>query len=317
MSVRSMLLVKLTRLNIFKIAPIGEAWKKRGVWKPPLQYQGVDGCAQHARSYCYYFPPDDHWRYIYFHVSYDGESAMIAGTTNTLNFTALVFLYRSGEKSNNLSSENLKDCIANWLYIKLVCCLADKAVDVCTEQSPISIQFCLRLPQSSYDKSTGDITPLTSPNLSEILPSFSIPNRTLLFNGKDTNTKLNDKDAKNENGDDDYYSVVTATTPKDNNNSAITPKMIHLVGSSSLSSLLVSYIGSLDFLDTQSLFDNNFGEDPEILEFQPVNNNSTDCLLRLPLRRSMHVRHFIGHLSKILRWYLRHKREKKASSRDL
>ena len=93
------------------------------------------------------------------------KNAAIAGMTNTLNLAGLAFLRSSGQRSKNLSSKFLKYRITNLPYIKLVCCLADKTWDAHIEQSPIDIQFCLRLPQSLYDESTGHITPLKSPIL--------------------------------------------------------------------------------------------------------------------------------------------------------
>jgi len=110
------------------------------------------------------------------------KNAAIAGMTNTLNLAGLVFLRSSGQRSKNLSSKLLKYRITNLPYIKLVCCLADKTLDAHIEQSPIHIQFCLRLPQSLYDESTGHITPLKSPILRIKSHSLSFPNRTVLFN---------------------------------------------------------------------------------------------------------------------------------------
>ena len=45
------------------------------------------------------------------------KNAVISGMTNIVSLTGLAFLYSSGQKSNNVSSEGLKDCISkNKLY---------------------------------------------------------------------------------------------------------------------------------------------------------------------------------------------------------
>ena len=72
-------------------------------------------------------------------------------------------------------------------------------MDARIDQKPIDIQFCLHLPQSSYDPRTGDLVQASSdlPVLRSTIPS---PKRTLVF---DPEASSGDEDGESSNDDED------------------------------------------------------------------------------------------------------------------
>ena len=73
------------------------------------------------------------------------------------------FLHGTGHKSKSLVSYDAKDRIEDLSFIKLSYYLDSNTVDKRISLPGINLQYCLKLPQSSYDSSTGDITALTTP----------------------------------------------------------------------------------------------------------------------------------------------------------
>ena len=66
-------------------------------------------------------------------------------------------------KSKSLASCADKDRIEDLSYIKLGCYLSNTSVDDHISLAGMDLQYCLVLPQSSYDPGTADITALSTP----------------------------------------------------------------------------------------------------------------------------------------------------------
>ena len=90
------------------------------------------------------------------------KSDIISSMTNVCNLTGLSFLHSNGDKAKTLKSCDLKDRPSDLAYIKLSCCLDGAVIDQRVTQAPMDFQFCLKLPQSSYDTQSGSVIPLSS-----------------------------------------------------------------------------------------------------------------------------------------------------------
>ena len=114
------------------------------------------------------------------------KSDIIASVTDVCNLAGLSFLNGSGDKAKTLKSCDLKDKSADLAYIELVCYLDGTVIDQCVTQAPVDYQFCLKLLQSAYNKSSGSIVPLSSPMSTRKIiirksQSQSSPQKTLIF----------------------------------------------------------------------------------------------------------------------------------------
>ena len=92
------------------------------------------------------------------------KDAVVSSTYDILNLTGLAFIRTDGNQIQNLVSSKLEDRKEDMVYIKLGCCIDGKAVDTRIDQPPIDVQYCLKLPQSSYNKATGKLETLATPS---------------------------------------------------------------------------------------------------------------------------------------------------------
>ena len=91
------------------------------------------------------------------------KDSVVSSMTDILNLTGLAFIQSNGNQIQNLASSKLEDRKKDMAFIKLGCCIDGKAVDTRIDQPAIDIQYCLKLPQSSYNKITGKLVTLATP----------------------------------------------------------------------------------------------------------------------------------------------------------
>ena len=116
--------------------------------------------------------------------------------------------------------------------------------------------FCLKLPQSSYDTSSGGITSIDTP----IKPPPA-DNKSPLG----TNIATQFAAAA---GTSDASSITATTTTKITTpiTSGLTPKITQLLGlNSGGSSSVINYFGPMSFFDDQKYFVSVFGNRPQLL----------------------------------------------------
>ena len=172
------------------------------------------------------------------------KDTMVSSMTDIDTLSGISFLHGNGHTYKSVTLCDAKDFIEGLCYINLGCYLDDNTVDKRISQPGIDIQFCLKLPQSSYDTSTGEITVLTTPGT----PAKSTPHspaKKLIFNA---------------GSDDDDSASVSSPAKSVNTPHAVTPKMSRLIGSASSGDTVTSYFGPMSFLDDQKEFDTIFGE---------------------------------------------------------
>ena len=92
------------------------------------------------------------------------KETVIRSMTDFSNLTGLAFLQSNGSMAKNLTSSTLEHRHADLAFIKLGCCIAGNEIDERIQQNSMEVQFCLKLPQSSYDQHTGTVITLTSPS---------------------------------------------------------------------------------------------------------------------------------------------------------
>lgn len=143
-------------------------------------------------------------------------------------------------------------------------------------QSRCNIQYCLKLPQSSYDQYTGKVVTLTSPASRRKL--FKLKGgMTLIFKQEvGQSDSVLDRNADNDSTQSTPSPPTKPTTPS----SAVSPNMSRLIGSST-SGVVLNYFGSLDLLDCPQEFDSTFGVNPMILSASPTSNATSDVLQRV------------------------------------
>ena len=207
------------------------------------------------------------------------KSAIISSMTDVCNLTGLSFLNSNGEKAKTLKSCDLKDRPSDLAYIKLVCCLDGSVIDQRVTQAPVDFQFCLKLPQSSYDTQSGSVIPLSSPTKtrknSEMKSKSQVsPREKLIFDPTEAGSD-SDEDSNAESPKD-------ATPAKDGTLSStpVTPSMSMLIGTPNSNSSITSFFGDMTFLDDQKVFDDIFGDNPVILSNKPKNASIVNCLPR-------------------------------------
>jgi len=82
------------------------------------------------------------------------KETAISRMTDINTLSGLAFLNISGHTAVSLASCNAKDRIEDLAFIKLGCYLDGSTVDRHTSQPGIDLQFCFKLPQSSYEPNT-------------------------------------------------------------------------------------------------------------------------------------------------------------------
>ena len=92
---------------------------------------------------------------------------MVSSMTNIDTLSGISLLHSNGHTSKSLASFDAKDRIEDLCYIKLGFYFDDNTADKRISQPGIDIQFYFKLPQSSYDTSTGEIAVLTTPGTPE------------------------------------------------------------------------------------------------------------------------------------------------------
>ena len=255
-----------TPLSILEMAPIeGDAWKKSASFESLSStirgqmesYSSADLISVISQE----LPVDVTTAFM---ESMKIKDTMVSSMTNIDTLSGISFLHGNGQKSKSLASGEAKDRIEDLCYIKLSCYLDGSTVDKRISQPGIDLQFCLKLPQSSYDPNTGDIISLATPG-TPAKPSPHSPKTKLVFDA---------------DSDDSSSTPVKPATPTKN---AVTPKMSRLFGSTSSGQTITSYFGSMSFLDDQVEFDKIFGENPVILGVNPVSGSSSGCLKKARL----------------------------------
>ena len=92
------------------------------------------------------------------------KESIIASMTNYSNLTGLAFLHRNGSTAKNLAYSKIKNCHADLAFIKVGCCIDGNEINERIQQNSMEVQFCLKLPQSSYDQYTVTVVTLSSPS---------------------------------------------------------------------------------------------------------------------------------------------------------
>ena len=79
------------------------------------------------------------------------------------NLVGTTFFKCSGNVVKAPDSTALKDLIDHLSFVRVSCTVNGKLVNSRIKQSPFHTQFCLKLPQSSYDKATDKVTSINTP----------------------------------------------------------------------------------------------------------------------------------------------------------
>jgi len=67
------------------------------------------------------------------------KNKVIASMTDVENLSGIAFLLGSGQKAKNLELCDLKHCIADLSYIKVICCLDGRMKDMCIKQPAVNL----------------------------------------------------------------------------------------------------------------------------------------------------------------------------------
>ena len=164
---------------------------------------------------------------------------------NVSNLTGVSFLTSRGSQAETPVSIDNKDRTKGLAYIHLSRTMDAYDVDKIILQEPICLSFCLKLPQSSYNTSTGVITTIDNP----VNPP---PVNTSTPLGTNLSTQL-----AAAAGTSDVSSTTGTTTPDTTTpiTSSMTTKISQLLGlNSGGSSSVISYFRPMSFLDDQKIF---------------------------------------------------------------
>ena len=254
-----------TPLNILDMAPIdGDVWKKSASFESLSStirgqmeaHSSVDLISIISQE----MPIDVTAAYM---ESTKIKNSMMSSMTDIGSLSGISFLLGDGSKAQSLVSCADKDRIEDLSYIKIGCYLDGTTVDNRISLPGLDLQYCLKLPQSSYDPGTSNITAFSTPGtLAKISPNSPVKK---LFFGPPGNNASDDDDSVSPPKQD--------STPQ-----AVTPKMSRLFNSPSSGSTITSYFGPMTFLNDQKEFDRIFGVNPIILGANPITESSSDCL---------------------------------------
>ena len=153
-------------------------------------------------------------------------------------------------------STALKDLIDHLSFMRVSCTVNGKLVNSRIKQSPFHTQFCLKLPQSSYDKATDKATSINTP--------VRIIGITLKPPGITAGTNLLSAFTATISPSQ----VINTPTPALTTSIAIvsTPKIDILLNiDHSTAGEIISYFCDMIFLDDQEAFFKNFRDNPDML----------------------------------------------------
>ena len=147
----------------------------------------------------------------------------------------------------------------------LSCTIDENSVDFRIFQEPLLLLVYLKLPQSYYDTSTGDITQLKTPvnppsqvKYAPNAPVDVVTNFPSLFSLVDNTTILNE------------FSTSSNPPLKIPMPSKPTSKMSHLLGLNNRNgTTVVIFFSPMNFLDDQTSFSNVFGSKPILFGINP------------------------------------------------
>ena len=180
------------------------------------------------------------------------ESKINKSATDIDYLEPVCFLDSKGHQLT-MTGSDIEDRPADICYVQLTCTIDGSKIDPRIKQPQFSFDYCLKLPRSSRDPSTGEITLLHHTTASE--PASPAPRKksTSLFGGIVTT---------------DDSSIVSSTPTK----------RFRLFSSTSTpSSAVISWYGNADFLDDKEIFRNEFGTDqPLLFPAKPVSGQSSN-----------------------------------------
>ena len=129
------------------------------------------------------------------------------------NLTGLVFLKSDESATKGPKSVDIADRTEDLTFIHVCCTLQGPLIDNRIKQSPLSIQFCLQLPQSSYDSGSNTITLIDTPTHATI-PLPSTTGATVGTNLASAFTAVGSPAAAGAAAGASGYSAPRSTTPQ-------------------------------------------------------------------------------------------------------
>ena len=193
-------------------------------------------------------------------------------TCNVSNLAGIAFLKGNGTIADAPKSLDLKDRTEDLSFIRVSCILEGSVIDGRIKQSPYRTQFCLKLPQSSYDSGTKIITSIDArtatatsvPTSTATTPGTNFLNAfTVVGTPSTASASTSSTTVGTPTGTSGGAALCTTTPQMD--------KLLNLSGGSSTTT--ISYYGEMTFLDNQNSFDLTFGRNPV---FFPYNANKAD-----------------------------------------
>ena len=184
----------------------------------------------------------------------------------------MTFLNSTGGATRATASIQNKDRSKDLVFIRLSYTIDASAVDNIIQKDPLYLSCCLKIPQSSFDSKIDAVTLLDTPRdkspikqvTSLVIPAVS-SNLTSIF----ASVANQPTTASLASG--------TSTLTKNITSVQHTPNMSLLLGlTSARTSIVVSYFGSMDFMDDQTSFDVIFGAKPTLLDSNPTRIENND-----------------------------------------
>ena len=176
------------------------------------------------------------------------------------NLSGVSFLTTGGGQTKTPAFIENKDRTKDLAFIRLSCTIDVQNLDCRVLQEALCLSFCLKLPQSDYDPSSGSITVFDTASKPTPIATISQPSTNLAFqfvavSSTSTTSPVTSK---------------STPTPKIITISQLKPKMSHLLGlSSGDASSVVSYFRPVSFLDDQDSFLSIFGHKPQLFSISP------------------------------------------------
>ena len=191
------------------------------------------------------------------------KDKIMAQAINVSNLTGCAFLKSNGNLAKVPTSLSVDDRTEDLSFVRVSCTLDGASIDPRVKQDPFVTQFCLKLPQSSYNKTSKEVTAIDNP----------VKNRTPAKNVTSITTGTNLLSAFSASGTPSVPSTSSPTASTSSSSAPFTPKMNKLLSmGSSSSGEVISYFGGMTFLDDQSAFLTTFGYNPTILPYNAIKN---------------------------------------------